>query len=157
MEQVIVTIKRIGEARVRDIELAADVPIGQLTATLAQALGWEHDSTGQALDYIAEAHPPGRFLRPDETLAQAQIWDGTWLVLHPQPRVAVGSTAAASSTSAAVAHAPIPASGPVSAWTPLGPQAASSPSSASPPASPTPPADPIDPGPGYVWKRVDED
>jgi hypothetical protein len=160
MEHVIVTIKRVGEARVRDIELATDVPICQLTATLAQALGWEHDATGQLLDYVAEAHPPGRFLRPDETLAQAQVWDGTWLVLHPQPCVTAGSAAplpaTVLSTPAAVAPAPIPPSGPVSGWTSLGTQVASL-SPDRPPTPLTPPAEPSDPGPGYIWKRVDED
>ena len=84
MEYVIVTVKRLGEAQVRDIELAIDVPVCKLCAILAAGLGWDTDDQGHAVTYVVEAHPPGRFLRPDETLAQAQVWDATWLVLHPQ-------------------------------------------------------------------------
>jgi hypothetical protein len=158
MEQVIVTIKRADEVRARDIELAVDVPIRELLTTLAEALGWNHDASGQPLDYIAEAHPPGRFLRSDETLAQAQIWDGTWLVLHPQP-IAAGTQVLsnhAKNPSAASSADPVatpPTAGPVSGWQPLTSQ--SGPHVQSAQASPTEP--PPDPGSGYVWKRVDED
>lgn len=89
MEYVIVTVKRLGEAQVQDIELAINEPVCKLCATLAAGLGWDTDDQGQPVTYIVEAHPPGRFLRPDETLAQAQVWDATWLVLHPQQTVAI--------------------------------------------------------------------
>jgi len=83
-DRVIVTVKRLGEARVLDIELAINVPVHELCAAIAAGLGWDVDSSGQPLAYTIETHPPGRFLRPEETLAQAQVWDGAWLVLHPQ-------------------------------------------------------------------------
>jgi hypothetical protein len=88
MEYVIVTVKRLGEAQVHDLELDTRVPVRELCVILSAGLGWDSDAQGQPMAYQIEAHPPGRFLRPDETLAQAQVWDGTWLVLHPQPGAA---------------------------------------------------------------------
>lgn len=84
MEYVIVTVKRTGEAQVHDLELDTNVPVRELCAALTAGLGWDTDAHGRPATYRIEAHPPGRFLRPDETLAQAQVWDGAWLVLHPQ-------------------------------------------------------------------------
>lgn len=85
MEFVIVTVKRQNEAQVHDIELAIDRPLHELCAMIAAGLGWDTDDQGRPVDHSVETHPPGRFLKPEETLAQAQVWDGTWLVLHPRP------------------------------------------------------------------------
>lgn len=78
-----VSVKCLGKTQVYDVELAIDIPVRELCATLAAGLGWDTDDQGRVATYSVETHPPGRLLRPDETLAQAQVWDGTWLVLHP--------------------------------------------------------------------------
>lgn len=83
MRLVIVTVKREHESRVRDIVLPADAPAGALAVALARGLGWSHDQAGQPLAYSIRIFPPGRFLQPHETLATADAWDGTWLVLCP--------------------------------------------------------------------------
>lgn len=159
MERIIVTVKRVGEARVRDIEIAANVPVEQLATELAQALGWERDTAGNAITYAVEAHPPGRILQTHETLAQVQAWDGAWLVFHPQILPSMSATQSATTPATAAPSPPIsqsppnatatnsPAAGPVSGWKPL-----NLPSPSPPPSNP-PPSD----GAGFVWKQVDDD
>jgi hypothetical protein len=92
MERVIVEVKLHGEDRGRDLEVAPDLPVAELAGVVAQALGWPH-SDGPAAGYAVEATPPGRTLRPNETLADAQAWDGATLVFRrrdaqaaPQPQ-----------------------------------------------------------------------
>ena len=80
---VIVTVKLKGEAAVRDLEVASDLPCEQLSANIARALQWDRGPAGEALFFDIEATPPGRILRREETLAQANAWDGSWLVLVP--------------------------------------------------------------------------
>ena len=83
MQRVVVTVKRKDEARVRDLEVPADIDAIRLAKLIASALGWASDRAGQPLTYQIEAHPLGRFLQAEESLASAGVWDGSWLVLHP--------------------------------------------------------------------------
>ena len=86
MRRVIVTVKRKDEARVRDLEVPADVESTQLAEAIAHALSWESDPMGQPIKYEIEAHSPGqrgRRLMEHESLASAGVWDGSWLVFHP--------------------------------------------------------------------------
>ncbi|HYO49006.1 MAG TPA: EsaB/YukD family protein [Chloroflexia bacterium] len=90
MQRVIVTVKRKDEARVRDVEVPANVEMLRLADLIARAMRWESDPAGQPLYYNIEAHPLGRLLEPDESLGSAGVWDGSWLVLHPvRPQVQV--------------------------------------------------------------------
>lgn len=87
MQRVIVTVKRQNEARVRDLEVPTDIAAAQLAQTIAHTLNWDINLAGAATQYQIEAHiagRPGRILPPDETLANAGVWDGAWLVLMPQ-------------------------------------------------------------------------
>ena len=135
MAKAIVTVKRVEEARVRDLELPVDVPSAQLAEMVAKALGWDMDATGYPVSYNIEAHPPGRLLNSGETLAQAGAWDGSWLVFHPRGAI----------------HASVPGSSVVNPVT--------APKAPIPPAFTTPvaPADPPPAASGFVWKRIDED
>src|SRR4051812_43340626 len=83
MQRVVVTVKRKDEARVRDLEVPADIDAVRLAEMIARALRWESDRAGQPMTYKIEAHPLGRMLQPGESLASAGVWDGSWLVLHP--------------------------------------------------------------------------
>jgi hypothetical protein len=83
MQRVVVTVKKKDEARVRDLEVPADMDAVRLAQQIARALGWSSDRAGQPLTYQIEAHPLGRMLQPGESLASAGVWDGSWLVLHP--------------------------------------------------------------------------
>ena len=91
MESILVTLKRAGEVKGRDLELPLNMPTGQLAIELAELYGWNLDNAGYPILYELEAHPPGRRLNTHETLAQSQVWDGSLLVLHakntvqPQP------------------------------------------------------------------------
>jgi hypothetical protein len=153
MERIIVTVKRANEARVRDVELAADLPIEQIAEALAQKFGWDRDSNGRQVSYRIEAHPPGRDLDPGETLAQADTWDGAWLVLHPNG-VKPPKPADASATSSPAAPASVSTTGssPLLGFTPLGNVPGANQAAAAPPDDNAAP-----PIAGYTWKRVDPD
>lgn len=150
MERIIVTIERAGEAQTRDIEITADVPVHHIAPLLAEALGWHFDESGPTCAYAIEAHPPGRRLHPDETLAQCQVWDGARLVLHRR-----SAQSAPSAKPDPPAGAPperphsAPQASPVAGWTTLGvPEQ---------PRAVPPPADAPQPGGSFAWKPLDED
>src|SRR5690349_17426935 len=118
----------MGESDGRDLEVPAEVGAGRLAELLAAAVPVPPDAPGTG--YRIEAQPLGRLLAPHESLADAGVWDGAWLILHP------GGAAPAA---AAPATAP-------PGWTPLGIDI--------PPAVGTDDAPPASaPGDGFVWKR----
>jgi hypothetical protein len=145
MQRVIVTVKRQGEARVRDLEVPAEVEAGRLAEMIAQALHWESDPAGQPVQYEIMAEPPGRVLHVQESLAEAGAWDGAWLVFQPQsdappppPKPTPGPTP--------VTSAP-PDKGPLTGWRSLGIDL---------PAEPEPQQAATDSKDiRYVWKQVD--
>ena len=117
MQRVIVTVKREDEARVRDLEVPADLHAEQLARLIAEALRWQKNSAGGTLSYRIEAQPLGRTIQPDETLAGAGVWDGSWLVLHPVESAAavpVNVPRPVPSDTAKPPHAPRQESGPAS-------------------------------------------
>lgn len=138
MESVIVTVKRQGEAQVRDLEVPLDITVGELAQQMAAAFGWSSD-------YQVYAMPPERVLPPHETLIQSGVWDGAWLVFQPPgtPARSGGLTAAPHPP----APAPQPDSPPLLGWIPLG-----IPTSPNPPDEAPPPS-----SGGFVWKQIDED
>src|SRR5690349_14729849 len=66
-----VMVKRVGESRLYDIQVPANEPAQSLATMLANRLGWSDKQLTDGQDYDVEALPPGRILRPDETLADA--------------------------------------------------------------------------------------
>lgn len=104
-QRVVVTVKRKDEARVRDLEVPVNLTAERLAEMIARALRWETDMAGQRITYLIEAHPLGRMLQPDETLAGAGVWDGSWLVLHPMQLTSQGGEVAVPTV-----ESPIPAS-----------------------------------------------
>ncbi len=138
MERVIVTVRRKDEPRERDLEVPAEIESNRLAELIARALRWDSDAAGQPVDYRIEVYPLGRFLRPDESLKSAGVWDGARLTLHP-----VGS---GSMPSVSPQKKPV---GPVSGWRPLDivPPSGSDQDSA--------PPEEKKPSSGFVWKRVD--
>ncbi len=138
MERIIVTVQRRGESQECDLELPADLSAEALVRELSLAWGWRES-------YEVYAQPPDRLLAPHETLAQARVWDGARLILHPSgmgrsaPQGAVSPPQASS--------APSPPGGPVKGWRPLGVTVGQ------PSVEPEPPPS----SGGYTWKRVDED
>lgn len=142
MERVIVTVKRAGEARVRDLEVPAEVKATQLAELIAGALQWQSDSAGQTLHYEIKAEPLGRLLQPHESLADAGVWDGSWLVFQP-----VGGTVW-QAPSQRTELPPSPTT-PVSGFRDLG-------IPIPPPVESTPPAQPDNKSSsGFTWKRLD--
>jgi hypothetical protein len=140
MTDVIVTVKHANEARLLDIQLASDIPAERLAASLAQSLGWDRDASGKPISYELEAHPPGRKLRPDETLAEVNAWDGAWLILHPkltlQPQTRAPESAKGGYTMKRLDSEPTVDRG-------------------EPTSHPAPKAQPG--SSGYAWKRLDDD
>jgi len=66
----------------RDLEVPAEVPISQLASLIVGALKSRIDNDDAATQYIIRATPPGRLLRPDESLAAAAVWDGAALSIQ---------------------------------------------------------------------------
>lgn len=77
---MVVTVVRDGENKGRDLELPATVPAAILAGMVNNVMGWD---SGESVDYEIEAHPGGRFLKPDESLEEAGVWDGGWLIFYP--------------------------------------------------------------------------
>ena len=148
MERVVVTVKREGEARVRDLEVPAEVEAGRLAELVAEALRWEVDAAGRRLHYEIEAHPLGRTLQPGERLAEAGVWDGAWLVFRAAGAgLGPGSRAA---PQAMVGSAGAPGS-PVGRWRPL-----KLPGGGAEPATPAAGAGAQGQREsGFVWKQID--
>lgn len=124
MQRVIVTVKRQNEARVRDLEVPAEVESERLSSMIARALRWERNSAGQPLEYEIMAEPPGRVLAPQESLAEAGAWDGSWLVLQPTRRATSPSPAQPTEpTTPSPPTSPPPkasaSESPVAGWQPL--------------------------------------
>lgn len=147
MQRVIVTVKRKDEARVRDLEVPADVEAEQLAEMIARALHWEKDAAGRPVRYRIEAHPLGRILQPHESLAAAEVWDGSWLVFLPEGTYVPPAAPAAAAHLAPAHERTQEAAGPVVGWRPLGLDL--------PDASAPAPAPAEKPSPGYVWKQID--
>jgi hypothetical protein len=118
MQRVIVTVKLQGEARVRDLEVPAEVEAGRLAEMIAQALRWESDPAGQPIQYKIVAEPPGRVLDSQESLAEAGAWDGAWLVFQ---QVGNAPPASPKPTPESTPVPPDPVvKGPLRGWNPLG-------------------------------------
>lgn len=137
MERVIVSVKRKGDSQARDLEVPVEMTAEALVQEISLALGW-------GSGYEIYAVPPERVLSPHETLAQAGVWDGAWLVLQPAGSAPPGGF------SPPPAPTPVPPDprGPVRGWRPLG----VAPPVAAPQETPSPP-----PSGGFTWRRVDED
>jgi len=78
--RVIVTVHRTGTERSCDLELASDIPLGELTPVIGRALNWPDPAAGS---YAVTASPPRRALKPEHSLAESQCWDGTSLWFEP--------------------------------------------------------------------------
>jgi len=138
MERIIVSVQRRNDEK--DLEVPSDITVWTLLQELSFALGWEDG-------YSLEAHPPGRLLRPEETLAQAGVWDGARLILVAGksggrgPGVDHGHRGPQEQP---------PEQDPLQGWRPLGLNLSSSTPSSSDTAAPPPSG-------GFVWRRVDDD
>lgn len=64
-----------------DLEVPAEVPIVELDRMVSHALKWNIDPTGQVQRHMVRALPPDRILHSQESLADAQVWDGATLHL----------------------------------------------------------------------------
>lgn len=62
-----------------DLELPTDVPAADLCPLIVRALLPEVGENSEAFQIEA---PPGRALQSHETLADAGVWDGGWLVIR---------------------------------------------------------------------------
>ena len=82
MLRVIVNVRRQGEATDHDLEVPAEVPSAQLAESIAKALDYYEELPGYSIRYVLRADPPGRSLRPDESLADAGLWDGSCLIFR---------------------------------------------------------------------------
>jgi uncharacterized ubiquitin-like protein YukD len=77
MERIIATVQVAGTRMSADLDLPADLPADQIIPLMTAALGIDLGGRACALFSVPERHR----LRPNESLAAAQIWDGSRLVL----------------------------------------------------------------------------
>ena len=82
MQRVIVTLNCQTKGEALDLEVPSDVESKQLADMIAHALRWKEHSEGQQAEYEIKAEPPGRVLAPEETLAEAGVWDGAHLSIQ---------------------------------------------------------------------------
>lgn len=82
LERVIVTVKSPFAEHALDLDLPAGLAAAELIPLLVEALAGGAGLKARTFDLIA--FPPGRALRPDETLAAVGTWSGGWLVLEPR-------------------------------------------------------------------------
>lgn len=110
MSRVIVTVKREGEARVRDLEVPSDMEAGHLSEMIAHTLhwdsDWDSDRAGQAAHYQIEAQPLGRVLQTTESLENAGVFDGAWLVFKSSKTADRVSSAVGSAATTSEQHLP---------------------------------------------------
>ncbi len=79
MLRVCVVVSNEHGAPPYDVEVPAEIPAMQLDRLLSHGMGWDSDAYGQPLRHSIFADPPGRLLGCQETLAEAQVWDGSSL------------------------------------------------------------------------------
>jgi len=108
MLRVIVSVRREGERRERDLEVPAEVEAQRLAMLIAHALRWPE------VPYTLYAKIPRRRkvreIKPFESLADVGAWDGTRLLFRVTTPHAVYATRA----SAPPAPSPLPPSPPLS-------------------------------------------
>jgi len=146
VERVTVSVSRRGDSNSRDLEVPADLQAGRLAGLIGLALGWEAGGDGKATTYVIEAHPPGRLLQPEETLADAGAWDGAGLVLGTVDNLSRPGSPGAETIR--LSTAPGLPDGPVAGWQSLDLDFSAGPAPAKPSRDKS--------AKGFVWKRVDE-
>lgn len=140
MERVIVTVRHAGDGQSVDMELPANLSVEALQSEIMFTLGWSGDLE-------VYANPPGRVLEPNETLAEAGVWDGTFLIFQPVGKSSRGRERHPERPSRVARPARSKQDSPVAGWHPLDlPAATEEKPPDSPPASG-----------GFIWKQVDED
>lgn len=82
MERAIVTVKYPTDDTICDLEVPVTVAAQRLTELVVEGLHWD-----TRVAYQIWVEPPGRKLNPQETLAQAGVWDGAQLTFYPQTLV----------------------------------------------------------------------
>ncbi len=153
MKPIIASVKRENEPAERDLIVPAETPSSQLSSLIAEALNWQTDADGKAVSYQIVADPPGRVLAPNETLADAEAWDGTRLVFQ---RVNTHSSSPKqqekgykTANGSRVKILPI-ADNPVSGWIPLDIDLPNENTDAADEEADNAPP------PKFVWKRLDK-
>jgi len=84
MLRVIVNVRRPGERFGRDLEVPAEVDAEQLAEMIARALGWEGPIAERPIRHIIIVEPAGRVLQAQESLSDAGLWDGSYLLLQQE-------------------------------------------------------------------------
>jgi hypothetical protein len=73
--RAVVSVRRSDLTRTTDFEVSTESTVEELVDAIAGWLGWDGA-------YAVFADPPGRVLRPGETLDEAGVWDGAALTFQ---------------------------------------------------------------------------
>ena len=146
MERAIVTVKHPTDNVTYDLEVPVTIAAQRLAELIVEGLHWD-----ARVAYQIWVEPPGRRLNPQETLAQARIWDGAQLTLHPQTLVAPPPLAPrAQAPSVSTLSERLPQDGPVIGWRDILDRATVVEPVGADREEETPQHDT-----GYVWKQLD--
>jgi hypothetical protein len=85
--RVLVTVRRDEDVEGRDLELPASLPASDLRRLIGHGLEWPASTA----DATVRVEPGGRVLGERESLAEAGVRDGAWLVFGAQPEPLLGA------------------------------------------------------------------
>lgn len=145
MRRVIVTVKRKGETRVQDLELPATVPVGEFLEEMTEVLGWT-DAGFSLLAYGPHSPESGEPIAATQTLQEAGVRDGFWLVAVTEPGLVRRYQPPKPVYPSAAARGPVPEQGKPAAGTTAQP--------ASPQAPPSRTGTPAPGGPTVKWVNL---
>lgn len=78
MLRVVIQAMLEGESSSYDLEVPAEVPASELVGLVARAMGW----SAPGCDFEVTVQPSGKPLIAAESLADAELWDGTSLLFR---------------------------------------------------------------------------
>lgn len=84
MGKIIVSVQRQGDSNYKDIELSSSITGKYLLQMTAELFGKVNSANSQEIQYDIRVDPPGRMLGENQTLQDANIWDGAWLTFVPR-------------------------------------------------------------------------
>ncbi|MFZ5989243.1 MAG: EsaB/YukD family protein [Bacillota bacterium] len=81
MDRVIVSVKIKNSANTQDLEVPVYIPAKELARMIVKVLTPSTSTTDSSNHFSIKADPPGRILEDNETLADAGVWDGSYITI----------------------------------------------------------------------------
>jgi uncharacterized ubiquitin-like protein YukD len=81
MDRVIVTVDLNNNTTSQDLEVPAYMPARDLAQMIMRVLSPGSTTADTFSRFKIKAEPPGRVLEDNETLAEAGVWDGSYITI----------------------------------------------------------------------------